>query len=106
MAWFNKYYRCPCGTEWQDEWDCLCDDRCPTCDTSCEPYDHAEIDLGSQDKAIQDAMVYGTGVVHQTETDSRSVPFIMILRKGTEDESTFLDLPDGCVDLRDLHNTG
>lgn len=44
MAWFNKYYRCPCGTEWQDEWDCLCNDPCPTCDTECEPYDHAEID--------------------------------------------------------------
>lgn len=106
MAWFNKYYRCSKGHEWQDEWDCLCDDRCPICDESCEPYDHAEIDLNSQDKAVQDAILYGTGMIHQTETDLRSIPFIMLIRKGTEDETTSLDLTDGCVDLRDLHSSG
>jgi hypothetical protein len=43
MTWFNKYYRCSNGHEWQDEWDCLCNDRCPTCNEETEPYDHAEI---------------------------------------------------------------
>jgi hypothetical protein len=29
---FRNFYRCPeCGTEWEDEWDCCCDDECPSC---------------------------------------------------------------------------
>lgn len=25
-------YTCPaCGTEWESEWDCACDDDCPSC---------------------------------------------------------------------------
>lgn len=91
--WFNKYYRCPCGTEWQDEWDCLCNDRCPTCDTECEPYDHVEIDLNSEDKAIQDAIMYGKGVVQVTETDLRSIPFIMLIRKDSYDVKMSPDVP-------------
>lgn len=51
MAWYIKYYKCSkCGELWQDEWDCLCNDRCPTCDTECEPYDHAEIDEGKPEE--------------------------------------------------------
>src|SRR5579883_3466715 len=30
-------YRCPCGAEWTDEWDCGCDDECPVCGTTCSP---------------------------------------------------------------------
>lgn len=36
--WFLNFYRCPCGAEWQDEWDCTCNDRCPTCNAEIEPY--------------------------------------------------------------------
>lgn len=35
-------YECPCGTTWDDEWDCMCDDRCPVCNTSCEPVSSEE----------------------------------------------------------------
>jgi rubrerythrin len=29
---FHNFYRCPiCGAEWEDEWDCTCDDECPAC---------------------------------------------------------------------------
>ena len=34
---YRNHYRCPCGCEWQDEWDCMCNDRCPDCDAECEP---------------------------------------------------------------------
>lgn len=35
---FSNYYVCPkCKTEWNSEWNCVCDDRCPECDTSCSP---------------------------------------------------------------------
>jgi hypothetical protein len=82
MAWFNKYYRCTeCETEWQDQWSSLCNDRCPKCQTEIEPYDFAEVDEGS-------------------------IGFIMLIPKGTDDESTPLDLRDGSVDLLDQHNSG
>ncbi len=44
MTWFNKHYTCPCGTQWWDEHDCLCNDRCPACDTEIEPDDYEEMD--------------------------------------------------------------
>jgi predicted nucleic acid-binding Zn-ribbon protein len=32
MAWFRNYYTCArCGSEWTDEWSCMCDDDCPHC---------------------------------------------------------------------------
>lgn len=32
MAWYRNHYRCgDCGTDWDDEWSCCCDDECPTC---------------------------------------------------------------------------
>ena len=40
MPWFRKHHTCFCGTEWWDEWDCLCNDRCPTCDAEIEPDEH------------------------------------------------------------------
>src|ERR1700720_1122066 len=43
MPWFRKHHTCPCGTDWWDEWNCLCNDRCPTCDAEIEPDEHEAI---------------------------------------------------------------
>ena len=38
-AKFHNFYRCSeCGTEWEDEWECACNDRCPNCNAEIEPY--------------------------------------------------------------------
>ena len=34
--WYLKRYTCDCGTQWEDEWDCLCNDRCPNCNAEIE----------------------------------------------------------------------
>lgn len=44
MAVFLNSYKCVCGTEWEDEWDCACDDRCPSCNTAMTPFHSEEID--------------------------------------------------------------
>jgi hypothetical protein len=44
MPWFRKHHTCPCGTDWWDEWDCLCNDRCPKCNAEIEPDDHEAIE--------------------------------------------------------------
>ena len=32
MAWYIVGYCCPdCGSAWEDEWSCACDDSCPGC---------------------------------------------------------------------------
>ena len=36
MTWYVKYYTCDCGYTWEDEWDCLCNDRCTSCNTETE----------------------------------------------------------------------
>jgi len=29
---FHNHYQCPrCDHEWEDVWDCRCDDDCPVC---------------------------------------------------------------------------
>jgi hypothetical protein len=44
MPWFVNHYKCDeCGTEWQDEHDCTCDDKCPKCNTAMTPYKSEEI---------------------------------------------------------------
>lgn len=35
---YTNYYACTCGYDWQDTHDCACDDRCPSCNTSIQPY--------------------------------------------------------------------
>lgn len=35
---FVNHYLCECGHEWEDEWDCACNDRCPACNKEIEPY--------------------------------------------------------------------
>ncbi len=34
---FRNYY-VHCRQQWSDEWDCMCNDRCPICDHEIEPY--------------------------------------------------------------------
>ena len=35
---YANHYRCECGEVWMDIWSCMCNDRCPKCDTEIEPY--------------------------------------------------------------------
>lgn len=38
---FRNHYECAdadCGHEWVDEWDSMCDDRCPKCSTTTSPH--------------------------------------------------------------------
>lgn len=40
---FINHYRCPNdGTEWADEWDCMCNDKCPKCNAEIEPHESEE----------------------------------------------------------------
>ena len=42
--WFENHYHCSeCGTKWQNEDDCSCNDRCPNCDNEIQPYESLEI---------------------------------------------------------------
>ncbi|WKJ92174.1 hypothetical protein QZJ86_08555 [Methylomonas montana] len=42
---YLNQYRCPyCQTEWEDVWDCGCNDRCPDCNKEIEPYESILID--------------------------------------------------------------
>ncbi len=41
---FRNHYRCPSdGTEWADQWSCMCNDRCPVCGDEIEPYQSENI---------------------------------------------------------------
>lgn len=43
---YRNFYRCPCGEKWQDDWDCKCNDRCPSCDKEIEPYKSKKLKEG------------------------------------------------------------
>jgi hypothetical protein len=34
---YTNHYECPCGTSWDDNWSCSCNDRCPECDKEIQP---------------------------------------------------------------------
>jgi hypothetical protein len=37
LKFINKY-KCPCGEEWEDVWDCTCNDKCSVCNKEIEPH--------------------------------------------------------------------
>jgi hypothetical protein len=40
LQWFRNRYECVrCAVKWEDEWSCMCDDRCPDCDLEMMPYE-------------------------------------------------------------------
>lgn len=45
---FINHYKCAqCGYEWEDEWDCACDDDCPSCGARhMQPYESDENETG------------------------------------------------------------
>jgi hypothetical protein len=53
MRFLNYYVHC--RTKWTDEWDCMCNDQCPECQTKdIEPYQSLEInDDGTRGKIIR-----------------------------------------------------
>ncbi|WP_285905148.1 hypothetical protein [Pseudodesulfovibrio pelocollis] len=40
---YRNYYECSCGHTWEDEWSCMCNDRCPECRLEIEPYDSEDL---------------------------------------------------------------
>lgn len=45
---YLNQYRCPyCQIDWEDAWDCACNDRCPDCNKEIEPYESSPIDRES-----------------------------------------------------------
>ena len=45
MAWYRNFYHCTdCGTRWEDEWSCCCDDECPVCGSrNWSPYESEDL---------------------------------------------------------------
>jgi hypothetical protein len=44
IEWFQNCYRCMrCRKEWENEWSCRCNDRCPDCDIEITPYSSLDI---------------------------------------------------------------
>lgn len=41
---YRNFYLC-CDTEWQDEWDSTCNDRCPVCNKEIAPYKSEDIKM-------------------------------------------------------------
>jgi len=41
MMYLNKYRHCE--QEWEDKWDCMCNDECPVCGAEIEPYESEDI---------------------------------------------------------------
>lgn len=40
---YLNHYLCPCGTKWDDEGDCMCNDKCPECNKEIEPYESEDL---------------------------------------------------------------
>lgn len=52
MSLFLNHYKCPrCNTEWDDEWDCMCDDDCPSCGMRhISPHNSEDLGADTQDQ--------------------------------------------------------
>lgn len=63
---FRNFYRCPdCGYEWEDQWDCMVDDDCPTCGSRhISPYRSEDTD---GEEVNECECCGGTGKIRDTE---------------------------------------
>jgi transcription initiation factor IIE alpha subunit len=52
--WFRNYYHCPGDLdyrsqhepmEWQDEWECMGNDKCPGCNCEIEPWKSEPLEM-------------------------------------------------------------
>ncbi len=63
---YLNQYRCPyCQTEWEDVWDCGCNDRCPDCNKEIEPFASALLEGESAETELpveESASVHVTAV--------------------------------------------
>ena len=43
--YFKNFYECPkCGYHWEDEWDFICEDDCPSCgERHIKPYESEDL---------------------------------------------------------------
>lgn len=58
---YQNHYHCPNdGTSWDDEWECMCNDRCPKCRAEIEPY--MSIELRSGEEIIHAQAVYDKAI--------------------------------------------
>jgi hypothetical protein len=58
------------------EWDCLCNDRCPTCDAEIEPDEHEAIQGAKSGSLPEPALTSGVPPARQAETTGRALPLV------------------------------
>ena len=58
---FRMYYK-HCDTEWDMEWSCTCNDRCPVCNHEIEPYEFELIEAGIREPYESDSPSVGEEV--------------------------------------------
>jgi hypothetical protein len=63
---FRNHYECSdCEHEWNDEWDSMCDDRCPECGTTTSPsYSEDLIEDGDEFDGTYQPEIAGDGEEH------------------------------------------
>lgn len=42
-GWYNNFYRCDCGNEWEDYHDHICNDKCGDCNAETTPYQSVDL---------------------------------------------------------------
>jgi predicted nucleic acid-binding Zn-ribbon protein len=83
--WFQNFYACPrCGTEWEDGWSCMCNDRCPKCNAEIEP--KFSIDrsrsLAPEDYLGAATLIFGTGHSADSVTEEDAKDFAEAMLEG------------------------
>ena len=91
-ARYLNQYRCPyCQTEWDDVWDCGCNDRCPDCNKEIEPYESALIEGESAETELpveEPASANGTAeVVNRLFVVSYEIDYVHRVSVGINAES-------------------
>lgn len=66
MQFTNFYVHCQ--QDWDDEWSCMCNDRCPVCNYEIEPYASLEESSDEPILHVRDAWVPSQGLPEGMES--------------------------------------
>ncbi len=83
--WFRNIYECSrCGNNWEDEWSCTCNDRCPQCNAEIEAKDSVDLSrsLTAEDFRGAGRLIRRLGIAPVVVTDEDAKDYAEAMLEG------------------------
>jgi hypothetical protein len=91
--WFrNKYRHEECGASWEDEYSCICNDKCPSCNAEIEPEESDDLTVRVMENEEDDRYYGRWGVYLSPESAEYDPDYVRVKSFGRQaDAETYAE---------------